>query len=222
VGFDRWVATSLPAGAHTLNVGAGSNRSGSLRRVRERSTRLVGVDPSPRVHDNAELDESHQMTLEEFAQDHVDEFDLAFAVFVLEHVDRPVDFVEACARVLRPGGTLMAMTVNKWQWFGLSTWAATRLGVSEWLLRRLRSEQAVAGYHFPTEYRLNTVRTVSSLLEDAGFSRVEFRMWDKPSMYTPYLPRPMKGAAYAYNKAAYALGNPQLMGHLTFKATLSG
>ena len=64
------------------------------------------------------------------------------------------------------------------------------------------------------------VRTVTRLLADAGFTQVEIRMWDLPEMYTPYLPAPLAGLATTWHRAAYRLGRPQLMGHLSFKATL--
>jgi SAM-dependent methyltransferase len=210
----------MPPRASTLNIGAGADLSGALPRVRQRSRHLVGVDPSARIHDNVHLDERHQMSLEQFATGHVDEFDLAFSVFVLEHVAHPEAFVRACARVLKPGGTLMGMTVNKWHYFGLATWAATRLGVADWLLHKVRDDADIDRYHFPTEYRFNTVSTVTRLLSDAGFSSVEIRMWDKPELYTPYLPGPVTGVATTWNRAVYRLGRPQLMGNLTFKATL--
>ena len=218
--FARWVAESIPPGGSVLDIGAGEGLSGPLRPVRRRAARITGVDPSPRVRHNRQLDECHQSTLEMFAPAHEDEFDLAFSVFVLEHVGHPREFARACAAVLKPGGVLMGLTVNKWHYFGFTTWATTRLGMSEWLLRRVRDDEAIGRYHYPTEYRFNTVRTVSRLLADAGFTQVEFRMWDLPEMYTPYLPTPIAGIATSWHRAAYRLGRPQLMGHLSFKATL--
>jgi SAM-dependent methyltransferase len=218
-GFLRWVAGSTPKGSTVLNVGGGCDHSGEPMRVRRRAGRLVVVDPSERVEENTSADEQHCMTLEEFAADHEDEFDLAFAVFVLEHVRDPAAFTQAAARVLRPGGTLMAITVNQWHYFGLPAWAATRLGAADAVLRRVRGPE-VAEYHVPTEYRMNTVRSTVRHLSDAGFSSVELRTWDLPSMYEPYLPRPLRGIATGWNRMAYRLDNPHLMGHLTFKAVL--
>lgn len=218
--FAQWVSESMPPAATVLDIGAGESLSGPLRQVRRRAGRMIGVDPSPRVHDNRQLDECYQSTLEAYAPLHPDEFDLAFSVFVLEHVAHPVEFAHACARVLKPGGVLMGLTVNKWHYFGLTTWATSRLGVSEWLLHRLRDDTTIGRYHYPTEYRFNTVGTVSRLLADAGFSRVEFRMWDLPEMYTPYLPAPLAGLATTWQGAVYRLGQPHLMGHLSFKAKL--
>jgi SAM-dependent methyltransferase len=215
--FDRWVAQSMPVGAAVLNIGAGANRSGELQRVRERAGRLVGVDPSDQLRDNRQVDERYQQSLEQFARGHAREFDVAFSVFVVEHVADPDGFARSAARVLKPGGTLMGLTVNKWHYFGLTTWAATRLGVCEWLLTRVRDD---VDYHYPTEYRWNTVGAMSRVLSRAGFSSVEFRMWDLPALYTPYLPAPVVGVASLWNRVVYRLDQPRLMGNLTFRAIL--
>lgn len=219
-GFARWVARECPEGARVLNVGAGTNLSGQLRPVRRRAGHLVGVDPDPAVLANPTLDESHHLTMEGYAALDPEPFDLAFSVFVLEHVRDPAAFTDACAQVLRPGGVLMGLTVNKWHYFGLSTWAATRLHVAEPLLRRLRPPEQVAGYHFATEYRINTVRALDRYLRRSGFASVEIRCWDLPAMYEPYLPHPVRSFAKTYDEWVYRIGSPHLMGHLTFRAQL--
>jgi SAM-dependent methyltransferase len=219
--FARWVAEECPPGARVLNIGAGCNLSGSLTPVRRRAGQLVGVDPDPSIWDNTTLDEHHHQSLEDYAATGPEPFDLAFSVFVLEHVHDPTAFTRACSRLLRPGGVLMGMTVNMWHYFGLATWAATRAGVAERLLPHLRPQQQVDSYHFATEYRLNTIGAMMRHLEDSGFDAVEFRCWDLPSMYEPYLPGPVRGVAGLYNKAVYRIGSPHLMGHITFRATRS-
>lgn len=216
--FARWVAQSCEPGAHVLNIGAGKNLSGALKPLRRRSPYLVGVDPDASIMRNRSLEERHQASVEEFAAGHEEKFDVAFAIYVLEHVRDPEAFVSACARVLKPGGSLFALTVNVRQYFGLLTWAATRLGVSDGLLARLKSQAVVEAYHFPTQYRLNSVRTVSRHLERAGFDSVDFRCYDDTGRYEWYLPRAVRWFPPAYTRAAYAIGSPALMGHLTFRA----
>jgi SAM-dependent methyltransferase len=217
-GFARWVAEECPPGARVLNIGAGSNLSGELRPISRQAGVIVGIDPHVSIFENPTLNERYFLSMEEFSEDHEDEFDLAFSVFVLEHVCDPWAFTRACAQVLKPGGILMGITVNKWQYFGLSTWAVTRLGLAEQLLARLRSPEAIDEYHFPTEYRMNTVRAMSRQLEACGFSFAEFRCWDLPEMYEPYLPPRVRGFAKRYNRWAYKIGAPNLMGHITFRA----
>jgi SAM-dependent methyltransferase len=214
--FARWVARECPPDARVLNIGAGRNLSGPLHPIRDKAAHLVGVDPDASIQENRDVDERHHCTLEEYAATAPEPFDLAFSVFVLEHVSDPRAFSSACAAVLRPGGVLMAITVNKWHYFGLSTWAATRLHVADRLLPRLRPTR---GYHFPTEYRMNTARAITQHLDAAGFGSVDFRYWDLPVMYEPYLPGPVRGFATHYNRAVYQVGKPQLMGHVSFKAT---
>lgn len=218
--FARWVADSTPAGAAVLNVGGGCNASGDFPLIRRRAGSLIAVDPSAQVAGNRDADERYQQTLEDFALEHADRFDVAFAVFVMEHVADPAAFTRAAARVLKPGGAFMALTLNQWHYFGLATWGTSRLGLNEWLLRRVRDPAQVDEYHFRTEYRINSTRSVSRHLERAGFSRVEFRMWDQPRAYEPYLPERLTGLATAWSHTAYRLRSPQLMGHLTFKAVL--
>ena len=221
-GFATWVAQECPQGGRVLNVGAGRNLSGRLHPVRRRAGHLVGIDPDPSIHDNPTLDERHQASLEQYARQDPEPFDVAFSVFVMEHVHDPAAFTAAAARVLRPGGALMGLTVNKWHYFGLATWAATRAGVSEPLLRRLRPAEQVAAYHFATEYRINTIRAMTAHLRRSGFASVEFRCWDLPALYEPYLPAPVRGFATAYDRVAYRIGSPHLMGHITFLARTPG
>ena len=133
--YAKWVAEHCSAGDRVLNIGAGRSHSGTLKPILRRKCFIVGIDPDDSIHDNPTLSERYQQSIEEFAVDHKGEFDVAFSMYVLEHVSQPEAFVSACARVLKPGGRLFALTPNKHHYFGLTTWGATRVGVSEWLPR---------------------------------------------------------------------------------------
>ncbi|WP_156411697.1 hypothetical protein [Nocardioides sp. Soil805] len=84
----------------------------------------------------------------------------------------------------------------------------------------MRDPREVDEYHCHTEYRINSIRSVTRHLARAGFSEVELRMWDLPRMYEPYLPDRLTGLATGWSRTAYRLHSPHLMGHLTFKAVL--
>jgi 2-polyprenyl-3-methyl-5-hydroxy-6-metoxy-1,4-benzoquinol methylase len=51
-----------------------------------------------------------------------DSFDTVVCIDGIEHIERPFDFAEECARVLRPGGSLVVTTPNitslrsRWRW----------------------------------------------------------------------------------------------------------
>jgi hypothetical protein len=216
--FARWVAESVGPATTVLNIGAGRNLSGALRPLHRKRPRMVGIDPDASIWENPDLDERHQTTLEAFAPAHREEYDVAMSVFVLEHVADTPRFTEACAQVLPRGGVLYGLTVHKYHYFGLSTWATTRLHVADWLLVRLKGREVVDGYHFPTEYRMNTTARLTRLLARAGFQSVEFRMFDKPELYAWYLPEVLKPAAPAWTRMVYGLNAPHLMGTLSFRA----
>ena len=103
----------------------GATAPGASGRSADRRPHLVGVDPADSIWSNPALDERFQQSLEDFARAHEAAFDVAFAVFVLEHVADPPAFSSACARVLRPGGVFLGLTVNKYHYFGFATWATT-------------------------------------------------------------------------------------------------
>lgn len=219
----EWAASDCPDGAPVLSIGAGEDRSGSLRPLRKHSAYVVGVDPDAAVERNPSLAERHRMTLEEYAAAQPDRrFEVALAIYVLEHVADPQAFTTACARLLDEGGRLFAVTPSIGHYFGATTWALSRLGWADAVLHRLNSHQGRAHEHhhthFRTEYRLNSVRAISRRLEEAGFRSVEFRCYDDTARYQWYLPPGLKWSAAAWSRAVYAVGAHQLMGHLSFRA----
>jgi 2-polyprenyl-3-methyl-5-hydroxy-6-metoxy-1,4-benzoquinol methylase len=221
-GLARWAAQECGAGARVLNVGAGENVSGGLRPLLRRGVHLVGVDPDEAIERNRSLAERHRMELEEFSETHAGEFDVVLSVYVLEHVADPAAFAAACARVLRPGGSWFALTLNVRHYFGATTWLLSRLHVAHPALHLLKGDSLVEEHHFPTQYRLNSRAAVRRHCVAAGFEHVDFRCYDATERYQWYLPGPLAGLAPAWTRAAYAVGAPALMGHLTFRAVKAG
>lgn len=215
--FACWVSESCQPGARVLEVGAGTHHSGALKPLRARRPHLVAIDPDPAVLDNPVADERVVADAEGYAASSPQPFDLAFAVYVLEHVTDPQAFVDACARLLRPGGSFFALTLNIQHYFGATTWALSRLHVEEQVLHRLHAEAPHAHHHCRTEYRLNSVRALVRAAEGAGFSAVEIRCFEAPTNYAWYLPRGTGWIAPMWTRAVYRAGLPSLMGHLSVR-----
>lgn len=214
----RWAAESSPAGSRVLNVGAGANVSGVMRPLLRAGAYIVGVDPDPAIAQNPTLAERHQMPVEEYARDHAEEFDVVVSVFVLEHVEHPAEFAQACSRVLRPGGSWFAVTPNVRHYFGGTTWALSHLRVADQTLHWMKGRDFVHEHRFPTRYRFNSQAVVRRECEAAGFERVEFRCYDATERYQWYLPDSLAWLPRTYTDLVYRVGSAQLMGHLSFRA----
>jgi SAM-dependent methyltransferase len=214
----RWAAEACPTHGDVLNVGAGADVSGSLRPLLARRPHLVGVDPDAAIEANRHLDEWHRTTVEDYAVDHPDHFDVVLSVFVLEHVEHPADFARACARVLRPGGSWFALTLNVHHYFGATTRALSRLHVADPVLHRLKGDELVHEHHFPTVYRFNSRSLIRRHCETAGFTEVSFHCYDAPSRYQWYFPQSLQWFPPLYSRAAYAAHSAEAMGHLSFRA----
>ena len=81
-----------------------------------------------------------QITAEALAEQSPGRYDLVVCMELLEHVPRPASVVDACARLVRPGGDLFFATVNR-------TWLA-------WLLVIVAAEQVLGVVRKGThEYR---------------------------------------------------------------------
>ncbi|MBA4160340.1 MAG: methyltransferase domain-containing protein [Gemmatimonadetes bacterium] len=218
--FPRWIMQECDPASVVLEIGAGEGKYGYPAAIRSQVARLVGIDPDSALARNPYLDDRYPGTVEEFAREHDARFDCLYSMFVLEHVSDPAGFLTACRSLLRPRGKLFAATPNLWHYFGATAKATAALGVEDWLLERLRGREMKESYHFPTAYRMNSVRALTRALAQAGFRQVDFRCFDEPSRFQVYLPPPARWFPSFYSRLVYTLGLPQAMGILMFKATL--
>lgn len=216
--YARWVASAVPPQGRVLEVGAGSGRVHALRPIRRAAGHMVAVDPDPRVLDHPWAHEREQATLEEYAARRPEPFDVVHAVYVLEHVAHPADFLGAASSLLRPGGSFFAITLNARHYFGGATWLLSRLGAEGPVLRLLTGTRG-HHHHCRTEYRLNTARTLGRQAARSGFSEAEVRCYDATANYAWYLPRGTGWIASAWTRAAYRIPVPSLMGHLEVRLT---
>ncbi len=102
-----------------LDVGCGG---GILAEgLASRGARVTGIDmagASLRVARLHLLESGHdidyrQITVEDMAQQHAGEYDVVTCMELLEHVPDPASVVDACARLVKPGGHVFFSTLNR-------------------------------------------------------------------------------------------------------------
>jgi ubiquinone/menaquinone biosynthesis C-methylase UbiE len=104
-------------------------------------------------------------------------FDLINCRWTIEHLSDPSSALKEFHRVLNPGGTLAVFTSNLFHYYGI----ASRL-TPHWFHRWFNCR--VRGFEendiFPAYYRANSMRTLRTLLCDAGFINSEIQALEGP------------------------------------------
>jgi len=160
--FRHVLETYVASDAVVLDVGAGAGRN--AYDLKGRVGRLVGADITPRVLDNPLLDEGVIADVTDLPFED-DTFDVAFSIYVLEHIEEPERFVREMGRVLRPGGYFLSLTPNRYHYVTLAS-SMTSTGFHKRLnARRGRPEEDT----FPTAYKMNSRRALTTYFEGAGF-----------------------------------------------------
>jgi SAM-dependent methyltransferase len=98
-----------------------------------------------------------------------DTFDVIVCKFVVEHLVAPLAVFREFFRVLRPGGVVAILTPNR-----LSLLAAGS-SILPYRIKQVFKRHLFGGHDkdtFPTYYRANTVRRLTSLMAKAGLERV--------------------------------------------------
>jgi SAM-dependent methyltransferase len=108
-------------------------------------------------------------------------FDMVISRSVVEHLEDPERVFREFARVLRPGGKVVVITPNKWDY--VSVIAAL---TPYWLHRSLVSRifQVPGEDVFPTHYKANTLSAIRKTFQAAGFVPREL---DTINHYPAYL-----------------------------------
>jgi len=161
--YADWVAEAIPADGVVLDVGCGrmSLAADALRRAR----RTVGIDlvaGDLRHNQTIHLPLLADATALPFP---ARAFDTVISQWVIEHFDCPADALREMARVLRPGGRVIALTTNANNYVPLMGRlvpdSARNLAIRR-LLRRPAHES------HKTYYRANTARQLERLAAGVG------------------------------------------------------
>lgn len=219
VAFYARVNSLLTPESTVLDIGCGrgafmedatSPWRNSLRVFKGRVGKVIGIDVDPEGECNPDMDEfrlledQHHWPVEDAS------IDLATSNCVLEHVEHPDTFFAECSRVMKPGGYVCLRTPNKY--FYISIIAALVPNKFHTALtsrvQHGRKDEDV----FPTFYRCNTKRSVTRMLNKAGFDVTVVRHEAEPA-YMHF-----SNIAYRLGSLAHRLMPPPLTSTLLIYA----
>lgn len=195
--FNRIGALLQPS--HTvLDAGCGRGEYGSdevgwrrsLRVLRGRSAKVIGIDVSAAGRENECIDEFRLIEGSRWPVED-NSVDMVVSDFVIEHLPAPQEYFAEARRVLRPGGHFCVRTPNKWNYIAI----ASRLIPNRYHARVTSAVQSGRQEEdvFPTFYRCNTPGRLRRAYRAAGFEAVVYGYEAQPC----YL---------SFSSFAYALG----------------
>lgn len=214
--FMAMVAAVLRPEMRVLDAGAGAGDEFPYD-FKDRVREMVGVDLDPRVETNPRL---HRGIMADLTGIPCEDgaFDLVFSRYVLEHVSEPGRFLAEINRVLKPGGSFMFLTPNKWHYVAIGARLTPDTFHSWYNRKRGRDEEDT----FPTLYRLNSVGGLRRSLADAGFEERQLTLRECCPNYLQFAwPAFLLGVAYerlVNATEALARFRVNILGHYTKKS----
>ena len=198
--FDRALGDVLEPGQVLLDAGCGSDFP-FLKQYAPRVGFAVGVDLCPPT---AAVEAPVHVAMANLEQlpFQAGRFDLIMSRSVVEHLDHPEPVFRELARVLRPGGTLIFTTPNKYYYSCL----IALLTPESLKARYFRTVFGPDAYdHFPVRYRANTRRALRRVAAAAGLRVIRLeglRHYPYYLMFSPLLFR----AGMLYDRVVTGLG----------------
>jgi SAM-dependent methyltransferase len=167
--FEAEVSAALQPGSVLLDAGCG-RAAPVLRNFIGRAARLIGVELVEFTQVPSGI-ETYRADLSAIPLPD-ETVDVIMSRSVFEHLDDPLSVYREFARILRPGGHLIFLTANMWDYSTLIARAIpNRFHPRIVRYAEGREEDDV----FPTRYRTNTRRAVERLSAEAGLHVVAFR-----------------------------------------------
>jgi SAM-dependent methyltransferase len=176
VQFKKLIESRINSESEILDIGASRN---SQHNYKGFVRKIVGIDISEDVLSNPNLDEAYQCCVTKMPfEDNC--FDLAFADYVLEHLDDPIKAAREICRVLKPDGVLVIRVPNLWHYVILIS-NMTPHWFHVFIRKKLQGTYEEDA--FKTYYRCNTRRQIKKVFKEAGFIIEHLEMIEKEPSY---------------------------------------
>lgn len=186
--FEDEVGRALQPDSVLLDAGCGRTVP-VLRKFVGRASRLIGVE----LVEFTDVPEGIETFSADLSSIPVPDasIDVIMSRSVFEHLDDPAAVYAEFARILKPGGRLVFLTANMWDYATLiARLVPNRLHPAIVAKVEGREEEDV----FPVRYRTNTRRAVARLAAGAGLDIVSFRYLGQYPNY------------FMFNSALFLLG----------------
>lgn len=178
------VRAHLPPAGRLLDVGCG--RGGLVEQLAHPLRQMMGIDPDSLSLRQHRLDLPRAAALSDQIPFAAGSFDVVFASWLLEHLERPSLTFNEIGRVLKPGGVFVFITPN-----GRHPLALLNRGLGRFARLQGRIVERFYGRAptdtFPTYYQANETAVLHTLCQSAGLSLVELHPIPDPT-YLAFTP----------------------------------
>lgn len=174
------VVVDFGAGRGAGQLETTSDYRRSLRTLKGRVSRVIGLDVDPAVLTNASLDEAYVLDQHGRSTLPNEIADVIISDFTFEHIADPERTAQEIDRLLKPGGWVCARTPNRFGYIAL----LNRLvpdAVKNRVLSAAQPERREEDV-FPAVYRLNTRRSLSNYFPPGRFDHFVYE-WDAEPAY---------------------------------------
>lgn len=176
--YEAEIRARLRPGMRVLDLGCG--RGGVLEQLGAAIDHPLGFDPDHRSLTEHRLPDLPRAVASADALPlPAASVDLVLASWVLEHLPEPLTAFREVARVLRPGGALVALAPGAHSLAALLN--RTLRPLQHWLVPRLYGRTEADA--FPMVYRANTRRRLQDLAQRAGLALDTFRAVEDPTYF---------------------------------------
>lgn len=163
-------------GTKLLDIGCGHGQF--LKPVYDKTIHTYGVDPDQAALDKNTLIKNKVVGFVEKLPFENNFFDLVISEWVLEHLDNPKQAFSEIYRVLKPGGKVVFLTPNVWNY---NVWIIRLIPnrLHSFFTKKLYQRQE--GDTYPVRYKINSLNKLTKTLTPIGFKKIKVILNGDPS-----------------------------------------